>query len=149
MSVIFVCCNIDTLSVLFGPHTALWDLPRHFTASRTSPGRCYSQPKPFKTLPPPLPLAVLLSSRCQTVRVVQAAVLRLLQPFSAYLDEASVNTTERLHRSFFSAIIGCSVVLLPPHIFFLDFFLYVCRKIRKMDRMLTEVTKASCEGFLL
>lgn len=50
------------------------------------------------------------------MRAVQAAVLQLLQPFSASLDKAPVNKTERLHRSYSSAVIGCAVALLPPHI---------------------------------
>lgn len=42
--------------------------------------------------------------------MVQAAALRLLQPFSESLDEAPVNKTQRLHRSFSRADFGCAVV---------------------------------------
>lgn len=75
-----------------------------------------------------------------------AAVLRLLQPFSESLDEAPVNKTERLHRSFSRMVIGCAVALLSPHVCRL-FFLMCTDKYGGWTGMLTEVTKASSLGF--
>lgn len=75
-------------------------------------------------------------------------MLRLLQLFSESLDDAPVNRTERLHRSFSRAVTGCAAALLSLHVCLL-FFLMCTDKYSGWTGMLKEVTKASRGGFLL
>ncbi len=65
--------------------------------------------------------------------MVQAVALRLLQPFSESLDEASVNKAEGLHRSFSRAVIGCAVAAAVSSRLS-SFLPYVYRQIRRVDR---------------
>lgn len=123
-------------------------------------GHCYPQLKIFNTLPSRLPLAVQLfslpsltfsqgffPSRCQAGRMVQATVLWLRQPFSESLDEAPVNKTERLYRSFSRAVIGCAVVLLSLHV--CPLFVLMCTdKYRGWTGMLTEGLRLHVKAFI-
>lgn len=85
--------------------------------------------------------------RCKAGRMLQAAVLRLLQPVESP-GKASANKTERLLKSWSRAAVGCAGALLSLHVCVPLFFMYPDTYKGWMG-MLIEVTEASHECIIL